>query len=168
MSRISRGSVVTLCALTMLLAACNGVGIYTAASGTQVEARQVVALVYAQGSDSEIAKLAYSGGDLSRAIKRIRDRYSELKPLLDGGVIGNTADGFVKLLDPTGSGQLHELLCAENRDRSLLYNQAAAAVGHGNESCWLPYASDTFGQEWIGQGQPGWWWLDEKGRWRRN
>ena len=156
-----------MAAIVLLLAACNSVEIHTAATGTKIEARQVVAFVYAQAPDSEIDRLLLSGGDLTRAIKGLRDRYPTLKPWLDQGVIGNTAGGFVALRDTTRREQLHDLLCDENRNRAFLYDRASAAVGHCDNNIWLSYASYTFGREWIAQGQPGWWWQDEKGRWQR-
>ena len=155
-------------AIALLLAACNSVGFQTAATGTQIEAKQVVALVYSQAPDSQIDKLPYSGGDLTRAIKRLRDRYPQLKPWLDQGTVGNTASGFVALRDTTRREQLRDLLLSENRDRAFLHDRASAAVGHWEESSWLPYESYSFGKEWIAQGQPGWWWRDEKGPWSRH
>ena len=171
----TRRRLLGLSASTLLLAACNSVEphvfhIQTAAAGTQIEARQVVALVYAQAPDAEIDRLLYSGGDLSRAIKRLRDRFPQLKPWVDQGAIGNTASGFIALHDPALRQQLRGLLGDENRDRAFLHNQASAVVGHGGDdlNSWLPYASSSFGAEWIKQGQPGWWCLDEQGQWLKN
>ncbi|MCX7157139.1 MAG: DUF1318 domain-containing protein [Rhodocyclales bacterium] len=156
-------------AAALLLSACGNIAVYSGAGGTTVEAKKVAALVYAQAPDAEIDTLPYSGGDLTNAIKRLRDRYPQLKPWLDQGVIGNTASGFVALRDTARREQVRELLRAENRDRALLHNQASKAVGHGGEDLdiWLPYASYSFGKEWIEQGQPGWWWLNESRQWVR-
>ncbi|MDD5249742.1 MAG: DUF1318 domain-containing protein [Rhodocyclaceae bacterium] len=161
-------------AAALVLAACSSVdthtvNIQTAAAGTKIEARQVVALVYAQAPDAEIDRLLYSGGDLTRAIKRLRDRQPQLKPWLDQGVVGNTASGFVTLRDPARGKELHALLWEENRDRAFLHDRASAAVGHGGDdlNSWLPYASYSFGTEWIAQGQPGWWWMDDQRQWRQ-
>lgn len=171
---IGRRRLLILAAAACSAAACNGVephtlDIQTAAAGTQIEAKQVVALVYAQAPDTEIDKLLYSGGDLTRTIERLRDRYPRLKPWLDEGAIGNTASGFVALREPARQEQLRNLLWDENRDRALLHNRASVAVGHGNDdlNSWLPYASTSFASEWIAQGKAGWWWLDEQGRWQQ-
>ncbi len=157
-----------------LLAACSSTGehrfdIQTAATGTAVEAKQVVALVYAGGSDAEIGKLLYSGGDLTRAVQRLRERQPRLRASLDEGAIGNTAGGFVALRDEKRREELRSLLWDENRDRALLYEQVAIAVGYGglNYVLWRPYTSFSFGKEWIGQGPAGWWSLDEQGQWSR-
>lgn len=161
-------------AAALLAAACGGVethtvNIQTAAGGTQIEAKQVVTLVYAQAPDAEIDTLLYSGGDLSRAIKRLRDSYPRLKSLLDQGVVGNTVGGFVAVRDTARSGELRKFLWDENRDRAFLHDRASAAVGHGGDDLngWLPYASYSFGKEWIAQGQSGWWWLDDQRQWRQ-
>lgn len=158
--------------LAVALAGCANTEVHTfniqtAAQGTKIEARQAVALIYGQAPDSEIDRLLYSGGDLTRAIQRLRARYPLLQPLLDQGVIGNTAGGFVTLRDENAGHQWDELLWQENSDRAFLYTQATVAVGHHlrNLNGWLPYASSTFGQEWIVQGQPTWWSQDENGRW---
>jgi len=162
----------------LLLAACGGPESYVhiAANGTKIEAKQVVALVYAQSPDTEIDKVLYSGGELTRVIKRLRDRYPQLKPWLDQGAIGNTASGFVVLREDAQGvpgaqdAPLRDLVRDENRDRTFLYKEASAAVGHGtdNLSRWLPYASSTFGKEWTAQGQPGWWSMNEQQQWGRN
>ena len=158
--------------LAIALAGCANTEVHTfniqtAAQGTKIEARQAVALIYGQAPDSEIERLLYSGGDLTRAIQRLRARYPRLQPLLEQGVIGNTASGFVALRDDRAGSQWDELLWQENSDRAFLYTQATVAVGHHlrNLNGWLPYASSTFGQEWIAQGQPNWWFQDEDGRW---
>ncbi len=158
----------------LLLAACNSVemhtiSVQTAAGGTLVEARQVVALIYAQAPDAEIDKVLYSGGDLTRVIKRLRDRYPQLKPLLDEGVVGNTTGGLVALRDTSRRSGLRGLLWDENRDRAFLYNQVSLATGHGLDdlNSWRPYVASSFGKEWIEQGSPGWWWLDDSRQWQR-
>ncbi len=154
--------------VALLLSACGTTGLYVASSGTTTQAKQAVALIYAQAPDDRIQKLPYSGGDLTRAIKRLRDRYPQLKPWLDDGVIGNTANGYVALRDNARRAEVRDLISKENRDRSLLYHEMSDAVGNDDEHPdWLTFVSFTFGSEWIGQGLPGWWWLDEHRQWQR-
>lgn len=160
---------------TLLLTACTNTetdnfSIHIAATGTKIEARQVVAFVYAQSPDTEINQLLYSGGELSRVVKRLRDRYPQLKPWLDQGAIGNTANGFLALRATAGEKSLHDLLRDENEDRVYLYRQASDAVGHGGDavSSWLPYASYAFGKEWRRQGQPGWWSMNDQKQWEQH
>lgn len=156
------------------LAGCAGtevhnVNIQTAAAGTKLEARQVVALVYSQGPDSEVERLLYHGGDTSDAVMQLRDHYLLLRPWLNRGSVGNTASGFVALRDPTLKDVLRELLWDENRYRAFLYDRSSKEVGHGGDTLttWLPYARSEYGKEWIGQGTTGWWYLDEQGNWRQ-
>ena len=164
--RNSRRRLLGLGVVTLLLSACGSTGLYIASSGTTTEAKQVVALIYAQAPDAKIQKLPYSGGDLTRAIKRLRDRYPQLKPWLDEGVIGNTASGFIALHDPARRDQVRDLMSIENRDRSLLYRETSEAVGYDDEHPdWLPYVYFSFGTEWIGQGPAGWWWMNERRQW---
>jgi len=160
-------------AASALLAACSGsenFSIHIAATGTRIEAKQVVALVYAQSPDPEIDRLLYSGGDLTNVIKRLRDRYPQLKSWLDQGAIGNTASGFVALRETAPEVPPSDLLRDENRDRAFLYDRASSAVGHGGDTLntWRSYASYSFGKEWIAQGQPGWWSINDQQQWRRN
>lgn len=167
-SRISRRHFLGFGAAAALLSACDGVGVYSGSGGTKLEARRVVALIYAQGPDADIAKLTYSGGDLTRAVKRLRERYPQLKPWLEQGVIGNTANGYMAVRDTAKRAQVRDLVAKENRDRSLLYHETSEAVGQDDEHPdYLAYVSFTFGGEWIGQGPSGWWWLDERRQWRR-
>lgn len=161
-------------AAALLASACGNIETHTirvqsGAEGTRIEAKELVAFVYAQASDAELDKILYSYGNLWLAAKRLRERYPQLKPWLDQGVIGNTVGGFVALRDETRRERLHDLLWQENLDRTLLHTGTSVAVGHGGGdlNTWLPYASATFGAEWIGQGQAGWWWLDDEGQWHR-
>ncbi|HEX8987775.1 MAG TPA: DUF1318 domain-containing protein [Rhodocyclaceae bacterium] len=158
----------------LLSAACGNLeshafSVQTAASGTQVEAREIVSFVYAQRSDAALEKILYSYGDIWLAARRMRDRYPRLKPWLDDGAVGNTTSGFVALRDEGRREQLRDLLWEENHDRAVLHAGATVAVGHGNNdlNSWLPYASSSFGAEWIAQSQPGWWWLDDERQWHR-
>lgn len=162
-----------LCLTLLLATGCSETHVFhiqTGADGTKIEAKQVVSAVYSQAPDTEIDQLLYSGGDLVRAVKRIRDRYPLLKPWLDQGIIGNTASGFVALRDQQSAPELRDLLRAENSDRAFLHTQVSVAVGHGTGydlSTWLPYASYSFGSEWIAQGQSGWWHLGEEKDWKQ-
>lgn len=159
-----------ICA-TLLATGCSEthiLHIQTGADGTKIEAKQVVSAVYSQAPDAEIDRLLYSGGDLVRVVKHIRDRHPVLKPWLEKGVIGNTASGFMALRDQEFKLELRDLLREENRDRAFLHNQVSVAVGHSSGydlSSWLPYASYSFGSEWIEQGQSTWWSMNDNQDW---
>lgn len=160
-----------MAAAATLLAACEtaGINVYTAASGTKVEAKEVVTLVYNQEPVAAIDQLPYSGGDLTRALKRIHARYPLLEPWLNQGIIGNSVSGFIVLRDASRREGLRELIRQENFDRALLYTQASIAVGHGTDdlNAWLPYASYSFGEQWITLAPKGWWSMDKNSRWQQ-
>lgn len=167
---LERLVVIGLAALTLI--ACSNldthaVNIQTGAGGTQVEAKQVVALIYAQAPAAEMDKLLYRGGDLTRAVMRLYERFPRLKPWLDQGVIGNSSSGFLAIRDASVDASVRALVGEENRDRAFLHTQTSVAVGHDNQdiNLWLPYASYTFGAQWIGQGAPEWWWLNPQQVW---
>ncbi|MCE1242763.1 DUF1318 domain-containing protein [Oryzomicrobium sp.] len=156
-----------VCTGLAMLSACTSVGLYTGAAGTQEDAREVVRLVYGQGSPAEIQVLPYEGGDLSKAVQRLRDRYPRLQPWYAQGVIGNTSGGFVAVRDVRRRSEVSELVRAENRDRALLYVRGSVEVGHGTDDLesWLPYERESFGTEWIEQSPAGWWFLGKDRQW---
>jgi GTPase involved in cell partitioning and DNA repair len=122
-AKIKRRHLLGMIAGTLLFTACSNTenfSIHIAATGTKIEARQVVALVYAQSPDTEINQLLYSGGDLNRVIKQLRDRYPQLKPWLDQGAIGNTASGFMALRD---TAQEASLVGHPNVGKSVLFHR---------------------------------------------
>jgi len=156
--------------LALVMAGCEHLNLNTGASGTKVEAATVVRAVYDQVPDAALGSLPYRGIDIPRAVKRIRDRFSQIKPFLERGVIGIASDGLVRMRDAAGLAQeeraaLERLIRAENNDRLLLYRGLADETGHGDESDWISYVGETFAAEWIGQAPAGWWYQDDRRRW---
>ena len=151
------------------MAGCTSVGLYTGAAGTLEEAREVVRVVYGQEDDAAIDRLPYEGVDLTRAVRRLRGRYSQLKGLYMQGVVGNTMAGFVAIRDLDRKDEVGELVRQENWDRALLYTRSSVEVGHGTDDLqsWLPYARESFGREWIAQSPAGWWYRDGAGEWQQ-
>ncbi len=89
----------------------------------------------------------------------MRDRFHELRPYLDSGAVGLTADGLVAVRDasvvPLAQRQtVNALVAAQNRDRNALYAEIANANGHPE---WEGEIRNTFAQRWIQRAQPGWW-----------
>ena len=141
-----------ICASALLaLAGCRSTQVMTAAAGTKLEARQVVALVYLQQPDPAIRQLPFAAGDIAPAVARMRARWPQLKPLLDAGEAGITADGFIIRRDSSGErNAAAALLRAENLDRQILYAAAALEVGHGaNDQFgdWMPFERAAFARE---------------------
>lgn len=89
----------------------------------------------------------------------LRDRFHELRPYMDSGAVGLTADGMLAVRDassvPLAARQaLNALVAAQNRDRNALYAEIARANGHPE---WEAEVRSTFAQRWIQRAQPGWW-----------
>lgn len=61
------------------MAGCVSVRLYAGAAGALEEAREVVHVVYGQEEDAAIDRLPYEGGNLTRAVRRLRDRSPRLK-----------------------------------------------------------------------------------------
>lgn len=109
---------------------------------------------------------AFAAADLEintpgvNALKQsLRDRFHDLRPYLDSGAVGLTADGMLTVRDanavPLAARQtLNGLVAAQNRDRSALYAEIARANGHPE---WEAEIRNTFAQRWIQRAQPGWW-----------
>ena len=159
--------------LTGVFAALAGCGPHTAAAGTIREARAVVQVVYEQLPDAAVARLPFTAGQISPAVKRLRARLPELRPWLESGAIGVASNGLLRIrtLDGVAAEQhaaLKTLLKAENRDRLTLYGAHAEDVGHGNDmfgDTWMGYEGATFAAEWIGQAPAGWWSQDDYRHW---
>ena len=159
-----------LAAALLTLAGCQSTQVMTAAAGTRLEAREVVALVYEQRPDPAIRNLPFSAGDIALTVGRMKARWTLLRPHFESGSIGVTADGLVAERDGFADQQLAALLRAENRDRQTLYAAAAQEVGHGSNDQfgdWMPYQRASFADEWVAQAGPGWWYRDERYNWRR-
>lgn len=96
----------------------------------------------------------------------LRDRFHELRPYMDSGAVGLTADGMLAVRDasavPLSARQaLNALVAAQNRDRNALYAEIARANGHPE---WEAEVRSTFAQRWIQRAQPGWW-VQSGGAW---
>lgn len=96
----------------------------------------------------------------------LRDRFQELRPYLDSGAVGLTADGLVAVRDagavPLALRQaVGALVAAQNRDRNALYAEIAKANGHPE---WEGEIRNTFAQRWIQRAKPGWW-VQSGGTW---
>jgi len=166
MNRLLRPALGAL--LALVLVGCEH--LRTGASGTEVEAKAVVRVIYGQLPDAAVDSLPYRGVDIPRAVKRIRDRFPQITPFLERGVIGIGSDGLLRVRDAAGLAQeertaLERLTRAENNDRLLLYRALSDQTGHGDESDWIAYVGATFAAEWIGQAPAGWWYQDDRRRW---
>lgn len=155
--------------MAALLAGCQSTQVVTAASGTKLQARDVVRLVYAQAGEPGSATLTYFAGDISPAVRRMAARFPQVRKALEDGRIGLTADAYLALHE-SGTAQDKSIVEMENLDRVILYAASAMEVGHGINDLygdWMPYERDTFAREWLAQAPAGWWYRDERGNWQR-
>ena len=101
--------------------------------------------------------------------KSLGNRFVQLKPHLEAGVIGLTHDGIVALrdaatIDVKALITLDALIIEENKDRITLYREIARANGRPE---WESDLRNTFGKRWISRLPTGWFYRDEKGLWVR-
>jgi len=173
---MARLSIALALGLGLLLAGCQtpdtpkGPLVTTGAAGTKLEAERVVSLIYKQQPDSALATLPYAGGDITPAIKRMRARLPQLKPLLEAGVLGLGAQGNVVAREP-GSLQTaqHALVNDENLDRTILYRANMFDTGHLDDPNvdWIRFTTAAYAVQWAAQAPAGWWVQNEKGEWHR-
>jgi uncharacterized protein len=119
-----------------------------------------------------VASPVFAAADLeinTPAIKAIRDsmraNHQQLKPHYESGAVGLTRDGSVAVHDasivPLAQRQsLNALVAAQNKERTALYKEIAAANGHPE---WEAEIRSTFAQRWIEKAKPGWWVQDASG-----
>ena len=98
----------------------------------------------------------------------MQTRHAQLRPYLDSGAVGLTADGMYAVRDaslvPLSNRQaVSGLVAAENQDRTALYIEIARVNGHPE---WQGEIGNTFAQRWIQHAQPGWW-IQSGGGWKQ-
>ena len=107
------------------------------------------------------------------AINSIRNsmqaRYPQMEPLFASGAVGLTRDGMVALRDANTvplnqRAAANALVAQENQDRTALYREIARANGHPE---WEGDIRNVFAQRWIDRAQPGWWYQDAAGAWKK-
>lgn len=101
--------------------------------------------------------------------KSMANRFAQLKPHFEAGVVGLTHDGIIALrdaatIDVKALVALDALIDEENKDRSTLYREIARANGRPE---WESDLRTTFGKRWIDRMPAGWFYRDEKGGWIR-
>jgi uncharacterized protein len=101
--------------------------------------------------------------------KSIAQRFAQLKPHLDAGLIGLTHDGLVAVrelgnLVVTERSKLELQVGEENKDRAALYREIARANGRPD---WESDLKLTFGARWINRAQRGWYYRDSAGKWQQ-
>jgi uncharacterized protein YdbL (DUF1318 family) len=99
----------------------------------------------------------------------MQGRFGQLKPYLDSGAVGLTADGHVDVRDANAiplaeRAKVKTLVSEENRDRDTLYAEIAKANGHPE---WKSDIQTTFARRWIERAAAGTWYQDAGGGWKQ-
>ena len=131
------------------------------AQGVVIQAERLVAPFF----DRAANPLPYGGSDIDRPLRRMHERFAQLKAQLDGGTLGLTDEGEVAIRDAAAAtSELELLVCRENHDRAILYQAMSTAVGYA-EGIYVPQVEADFAAEWQKQAPAGWWLRDDQGRW---
>ena len=160
--RTGRGAWLVM--LSLALAACESTPTHLltySAQGVVIQAERLVAPFFNQVADP----LPYGGPDVDRPLRRMHERFAQLKSQLDLGTLGMTDEGEVAIREAAATTpELELLVCRENNDRALLYRAMSTAVGYA-EGIYIPQVRADFAAEWQKQAPTGWWLRDDQGRW---
>lgn len=140
---------------------------------SSLAARIVVAAVEAiSPGDAEAADVDVNVSTAAiRALKEaMKQRATELKPLLASGGVGISRDGMLAVrdaadLDLATRAKIRRLVDAENKDRETLYREIATANNFGSER--VADIRSIFAQTWKDKAEPGWWVQGADGSWER-
>ena len=132
--------------------------------------RIVVAALSAISGEAHAQNVDFnaSSPQIEQIKARMASRFGELRPFLDSGAIGLTADGLIAVHDANAASladraRMNQLVSAENKDRKALYQAIADA---NNQPGWAGQIQKTFAERWISQAQSGWWY-QSGGSWKQ-
>lgn len=132
--------------------------------------RIVVAALSAISGEAHAQNVDFnaSSPQIEQIKARMASRFGELRPFLDSGAIGLTADGLITVHDANAASladraRMNQLVSAENKDRKALYQAIADA---NNQPGWAGQIQKTFAERWISQAQSGWWY-QSGGGWKK-
>ena len=132
--------------------------------------RIVVAALSAISGEAHAQNVDFnaSSPQIEQIKARMAIRFGELRPFLDSGAIGLTADGLIAVHDANAASladraRMNQLVSAENKDRKALYQAIADAT---NQPGWAGQIQKTFAERWISQAQSGWWY-QSGGGWKK-
>ena len=132
--------------------------------------RIVVAALSAISGEAHAQNVDFnaSSPQIEQIKARMASRFGELRPFLDSGAIGLTADGLIAVHDANAASladraRMNQLVSAENKDRKALYQAIADA---NNQPGWAGQIQKTFAERWISQAQSGWWY-QSGGGWKK-
>ncbi|TDJ18866.1 MAG: DUF1318 domain-containing protein [Gammaproteobacteria bacterium] len=114
---------------------------------------------------AQTANLDISSPAIGKIEAFMRARHAQLLPYYNSGAIGLTANGLVAVRDAksiplSARKSVNQLVADDNRDRSALYREIAAANGHPE---WQAQIQATFARRWIELAQRGWYYQSGSG-----
>lgn len=151
------------------LAACMSTPTLPATDAAWTAERFIAAVWDLPPEVGPASQLTMQSSEIERLRVQMQNRYVEMKPELDAGVIGLGSDGFVAVREPEAvpiadRARLRALVANENADRSALYRQIAML---NDEPSWQSPLRDVFAQRWIVRAAPDWWIRDDRDHWQR-
>jgi uncharacterized protein len=132
-------------------------------------AGNVLELLIPAANAQAAANLDVNTPEIRAVTGSMQARFGQLKPYLDSGAVGLTADGHVEVRDANAvplaeRAKVKGLVAEENRDRDTLYAEIAKANGHPE---WKNDIQNTFARRWIERASPGTYYQDASGGWKQ-
>jgi uncharacterized protein len=134
-----------------------------------VAAGNLLELLVPAANAQAAANLDVNTPEIRAVTGSLAARYQQLKPYLDSGAVGFTADGHVDVRDANAvplaeRANVKRLVAEDNRDRDTLYAEVAKANGHPE---WKSDIQATFARRWIERAAPGTFYQDAGGGWKQ-
>jgi uncharacterized protein YdbL (DUF1318 family) len=98
----------------------------------------------------------------------MKERFDQLRPLYEKGVLGETNDGMLNVRSVEGLGlqekaQVNKLVNAENEDRTKLYQEIAKANDLSPDT--IDDIKKLFANSWRKDAKKDWWIQKDDGTW---
>jgi hypothetical protein len=124
----------------------------------------IIPPVYAQQANLDVSSPA-----IQTLTTNMKKRHQQLLPHYNSGAIGLTNTALIVLHDAAkvplkSRNDVKKWAAEENQDRLELYHEIAVVNGHPE---WEADIRATFATRWIDRASEGWWYQDEKGKWKQ-
>jgi uncharacterized protein YdbL (DUF1318 family) len=134
-----------------------------------VAAGNLLELLVPAANAQGAANLDVNTPEIRAVTASLAARYQQLRPYLDSGAVGLTADGHVDVRDANAvplaeRANVKRLVAEDNRDRDMLYAEVAKANGHPE---WKNDIQTTFARRWFERAAPGTHYQDAGGGWKQ-
>ena len=134
-----------------------------------VAAGNLLDLLVPAANAQAAANLDVNTPEIRAVTASLAARYQQLRPYLESGAVGLTADGHVAERDANAvplaeRANVKRLVAEDNRDRDVLYTEVAKANGHPE---WKNDIQTTFARRWIERAAAGTHYQDASGGWKQ-